>query len=142
MHDPLIRIVAALIRDAQGNILLVRKNGSDFFMQPGGKSEPGESELDTLTRELQEEIGCTIKPGSAVFLGRFRAPAANEPDHLVDAALYQAGILGPVRIAAEIAEFTWLNPAEPGQLALADLTKQILAMEPLMHADDLNQKAM
>ena len=35
-----IRIVAALIRDEAGRVLLVRKRGTAAFMQPGGKRDP------------------------------------------------------------------------------------------------------
>ena len=42
MREP-IRIVAALIRDEAGRVLLVRKRGTETFMQPGGKRDPGEA---------------------------------------------------------------------------------------------------
>ena len=37
MNDPTISVVAALIRDGDGRVLLVRKRGTAAFMQPGGK---------------------------------------------------------------------------------------------------------
>jgi 8-oxo-dGTP diphosphatase len=36
-----IEIVAALIRDGAGRVLLVRKRGTMAFMQPGGKRDSG-----------------------------------------------------------------------------------------------------
>ena len=38
MSDNVISVVAALIRDEQGRVLLVRKRGTAAFMQPGGKT--------------------------------------------------------------------------------------------------------
>lgn len=75
-----VAIVAALIRDAEGRVLLVRKAGTRVFMQPGGKREVGEDDLAALDRELAEEIGCNMIAGSAVAMGDFVAPAANKAD--------------------------------------------------------------
>jgi 8-oxo-dGTP diphosphatase len=71
-----IRIAAAVIRDRHDRILLVRKHGTTAFMQPGGKIHPNEDALGALARELHEELGCSIRPATARFLGRFAAPAA------------------------------------------------------------------
>ena len=76
--SPPIEIVAAVVRDDRGRTLLVRKQGTSVFMQPGGKREPGEDDLTALARELDEELGIAIVAGSARALGRFRARAANE----------------------------------------------------------------
>ena len=44
----IIRVVAALIRDPGGRVLLVRKLGSQAFMQPGGKRDVGESDVGLI----------------------------------------------------------------------------------------------
>ena len=61
-----IRIAAAIILDSDGRVLLVRKRGSAFFMQPGGKHEPGESDLDALRRELREELRSGLDAASCL----------------------------------------------------------------------------
>jgi 8-oxo-dGTP diphosphatase len=116
-----IRIAAAVIADAKGRILLVRKRSSFFFMQPGGKREGGETALEALARELHEELGCTLL--QTKFLGIFRAPAANEPAHTVEADLYLAEISGEVKPGAEIDEVAWIEPRQTNNLPLAPLTQ-------------------
>ena len=64
-----IRIVAALVQDEAGHVLLVRKKGTRAFMQPGGKLQDSESHLDALERELREELSCSVQPGSSSFSG-------------------------------------------------------------------------
>ncbi|KAB0264708.1 NUDIX hydrolase [Microvirga brassicacearum] len=121
-----IEVVAALIRNVQGQILLVRKRGTTAFMQPGGKREPGEDDLGALARELHEEIGCRMVPGSAVAHGIFDAPAAHEPGRTVRAAIYSIHVTGDIACQAEIAELIWLDPAAPGDTPLAALTRDVV----------------
>ena len=118
-----VEIVAALIRDAGGRVLLVRKAGTDAFMQPGGKREPGEDDLTALARELREELGCQMLRSSAVPVGVFRAPAANEPDREVVAAVYAVDVEGRIAAQAEIAEMLWVDPRRLPSVALAPLTR-------------------
>jgi 8-oxo-dGTP diphosphatase len=109
-----IRIVAAVIRDAAGRSLLVRKHGATVFQQPGGKRDPGDiDELGTLARELREELGCELLRDSARLLCHCSAPAANEPGHIVEAAVYIVDVRGAISAQAEIAELRWIDPAAP-----------------------------
>jgi len=119
----IIRIAAALIDDGAGRLLLVRKTGTRWFMQAGGKIEGRESPLAALRRELREEIGIDVAIYEPRALGGFRAPAANEPDHEVDAALFHLRVDCPPVIAAEIEEARWLTPEEAAGLPLAPLTR-------------------
>jgi 8-oxo-dGTP diphosphatase len=122
MSEP-IRIVAALIRDAAGRVLLVRKRGTAAFMQPGGKRDPGEDDTAALARELDEELGCRVVPGSIASLGTFECQAANETDRRVHAAVYAVDVTGPIAPRAEIDELRWIDPAAPPDLHIAPLTR-------------------
>lgn len=123
MTERVISIVAALIRDQDGRLLLVRKRGTSAFMQPGGKRDVGESDVAALTREIDEELGCQVIEGSVRSLGLFDAPAANEPGFRVQAAVYALDVSGPVMPQAEIEEAVWADAAMLAQLQLAPLTR-------------------
>lgn len=118
-----IEIVAALIRDAAGRVLLVRKRGTTAFMQPGGKRDSGEDDITALAREIDEELGCYLVPDSIRPLGKFDAISANEPGFRVRAALYQIDVTGEIAPKAEIEEIVWIDPLAPAGIPLAPLTR-------------------
>ena len=121
-----IRIAAALLLGADGQTLLVRKRGTQAFMQPGGKIEAGEPPVLALVRELEEELGLRIDPSQACYLQQFCAPAANEPGHVVQAEVFLVRIDTAVTPAAEIEEVRWIDPASDGDLFLAPLTRDLI----------------
>ncbi len=66
-----IHVVAAVITDARGRILLNRRTGNSdmagLWEFPGGKREPGESSEQALVRELREELGIEAEVGEWVM---------------------------------------------------------------------------
>jgi 8-oxo-dGTP diphosphatase len=121
-----IVIVAAIIEDERGRLLLVRKRGTDRFMQAGGKIDPGESPADALVRELGEELAVEVAADDLVYLGRFDAPAANEAGYVVDAEVFFVSLDGEPVASAEIAELLWMSPSDAEGVRLAPLTSDVL----------------
>ena len=68
---PVVDVVAGVIADARGRILLARRTeGRDLaglWEFPGGKREPGELAEAALARELHEELGITIDVGAPLI---------------------------------------------------------------------------
>lgn len=118
-----IEIVAALIRDDAGRVLLVRKRGTTAFMQPGGKRDSGEDDIAALVREIGEELGCCPVRDSIKPLGEFDAISANEPGFRVRASLYGIAVTGDIAPQAEIDAMVWIDPAAPSDIPLAPLTR-------------------
>ncbi len=123
MTGPRIFVSAAVITDAAGRVLVVRKHGTSVFMQPGGKPEPGESAAEALSRELHEEVGLVVAADALEPLGTFESDAANEPGHRVVAAAFRT-TAEPAELSAraEIAELRWITPADVAAMPLAPLS--------------------
>lgn len=119
----LLRIAAVCLLDASNHLLLVRKRDTRAFMLPGGKIEPGETSLGALHRELQEELQLSLDESALLELGRFRAPAANEPATEIDSHVFLARLAHPVQAGAELAELRWHDPQGPDTADLAPLLR-------------------
>ena len=122
-----IRVSAAVATDGTGRALVVRKRGTDVFMQPGGKPEPGETAAEALVREVAEELGVTLAEAELRPLGEFTTDAANEPGHLVVADAFAVELRADaVSPAAEIAEIRWISQADAARTPLAPLSRDLL----------------
>lgn len=123
----IINIAAAIITNNRHEILLVRKKNSSFFMQAGGKIEQGETAVQALTRELQEELQLTIKAEQSHYVGEYLVPAANEINYYIKASLFTIFITDTHFLPqAELEEVSWYSIEQAKSLMLAPLTKDII----------------
>lgn len=118
-----ITVAAAIILNAQQELLLVRKKNTTCFMQVGGKLEVNEAPDVTILREIKEEIGSDATIES--FLGRFETQTANEPDHQLVSYVYHVTLAQDPNIAAEIAEMKWIK-LDDQQTHIAPLTQEVV----------------
>ena len=123
MDAQTIEISVALLHRSDGMTLVVRKRGTTTFIQPGGKLDPGEAPIDALRREVEEELGLRVEVEDLRFAGRYEGPAVNEPGCSVIAHAFLLSSDVAVNAAAEIEELAWIDPAHPGDVVLAPLTR-------------------
>ena len=118
-------VVSVTLRNAAGDLLIVRKRGTSVFMLPGGKVEPGESHAQAALREVAEEVGVVLDPATVALLGHWTAPAANEPGWTITSDVFTAPHTGEPIASAEIEELRWLPlTGDGGVLPLAPLLTQ------------------
>jgi 8-oxo-dGTP diphosphatase len=95
-----------------GQILCARPRGLDVFFIPGGKREAGESDLQTLLREVREELTVQLDPGTAVHVGTYQAAAHGQPAGVeVRMSCYTARYQGRLTASSEISELAWFGYA-------------------------------
>ncbi|MFF5986691.1 NUDIX hydrolase [Prauserella flavalba] len=103
----------AWLRIEDGRLLGARSRGKDVYYLPGGKREPGETDLETLTREIGEELTVGLDPATAVHAGTFEAPAHGRAGGtVVRMTCYTADYRGTLAPASEIEELRWLTCAD------------------------------
>ena len=101
-------VVSATLRNGHGDLLLVRKRGTERFMLPGGKVESGKTHLAAILREVAEEVSLTLEPAAVSLLGHWTAGAANEPGLVIASDVFTAPLPGVPTASAEIEELRWL----------------------------------
>jgi 8-oxo-dGTP diphosphatase len=108
---PTTLVVAAVIRDAAGKILLTRRptgaHMGGLWEFPGGKVEEGESPAAALERELSEELGLSSRVGSPVTFAVHEEPGLRVLLLFYDVA---AGESAPRPLEGQ--EIAWVAPGE------------------------------
>lgn len=107
MQESIYKVGAIILND-EHQMLVVRKVFKDRvdFIIPGGRQEPGETDEQTLKRELMEELGVRVKSYS--FFGRFEEMAIFENIPLI-MSVYQVDIEGEPKAQSEIKDVVWVD---------------------------------
>ena len=102
-------------------ILSTRSKGKEVFYIPGGKREGNESDLETLVREVKEELSVDILPETAKLYGVFEAQAHGiSKGVIVRMKCYMANFVGEIKADNEIEEIVWLTTNDCEKISPVD----------------------
>lgn len=111
---PVTEVVAALITDDQGRLLICQRPSHKarglLWEFPGGKVDPGETHEQALIRECQEELAVTLRVGR-----RYTGVTHAYPDLTVRLSFYTAAVIKGEPQALEHADIRWVLPEELDQ---------------------------
>ena len=111
----------ALLYIVDGKVLSTRSKGKDAYYLPGGKREGNESDLETLVREIKEELSVNIIIDTANLYGVFEAQAHGKAEGiLVKMSCYTADFTGELQPASEIEEMKWLTTEDMDTISPVD----------------------
>ena len=111
----------AFIYIKDGKILSTLSKGKDKYYIPGGKREENETDIQTLVREIKEELSVDIIEDSARFYGVFDAQAHGKAEGtLVKMTCYTADFIGQLQADSEIAEIVWLTTEDIDNVSPVD----------------------
>ncbi|MGO5160063.1 MULTISPECIES: NUDIX hydrolase [unclassified Bilifractor] len=106
---------------SDGKILSSRSKGKDTWYIPGGKREGTETDIETLVREIKEELSVNIKPETAKLYGVFEAQAHGHAEGVVvRMTCYTAEFKGELKASSEIEELRWLTSSDQDIISPVD----------------------
>ncbi|MEK8144767.1 NUDIX domain-containing protein [Streptomyces sp. M10(2022)] len=107
---PVLIDTVAWVRLEGGRILCARPRGKDVFYIPGGKREGGESDLQTLVREVEEELTVAVIAATVSHAGTYEAQAHGHADGvMVRMSCYYGDYRGTLAASSEIEEMAWFS---------------------------------
>ena len=108
-----VDVVAALIRDDNGRVLLAQRSDDATWEFPGGKCELGERWDESLVRELSEELSIQVKPTRIVGTWEHLRNDVLLRIHLVQCTMDK----GPLTLDPLVhADVKWYQPSRPQSL--------------------------
>ncbi|MFJ1760422.1 NUDIX domain-containing protein [Amycolatopsis sp. NPDC088138] len=104
-----------------GRILSTRSRGKQAYYLPGGKREPGETDEQTLVREIREEVTVAIDEPTIRPAGVFEAQADGKASGVVvRMTCFTAEYTGTLAASSEIEEIAWLGYADRDRVSAVD----------------------
>lgn len=100
----------ALLHTENGKVLATVSRGKDVFYFPGGKREQGETDEETLIREVKEELSVDVVSESIRYYGIFKSQAHGKPEGTtVKMSCYTARFIGELKASGEIEKILWVD---------------------------------
>lgn len=117
----ILKIGLAVIRD--GKFLIVRNQNTQKFLMPGGQPEKNEDPIDTLKREIKEEINCNLELLRDNPIGEFIDHAANNPGYVVKMKVFLGEVRGQIEPSDEVVEYHWFDHLKDDKNILSDIIR-------------------
>ncbi len=126
VHERPIHVVAGVLSDARGRILLARRTvGRDLagaWEFPGGKREPGETPFQALERELHEELGIRIQAAEPLI----SVPQAY-PEKRIVLDVYRVARFSGVARGREGQALAWVPPEKLAGYTMPPADRPVVA---------------
>lgn len=119
-------VVAALITDTDGNVLIVKPNHKDGWIFPGGYVEVGEAPSEALRRELVAELGLATTGSCRLLSVDYRG---NPEEYVM--FIFDGGVLTPeqkvtIKLPPQLLEYQFVAPEVAQELLRTNSSRRLM----------------
>lgn len=124
-------VVAGLVTDEHGNVLIVKPSHKDGWIFPGGYVEVGESPSAAFVREMQAELGVTVPTPPRLLSIDYRGITEEYLMLVFDGGVFTPGMIAQITLPPSLTDVKFVSPETALTMLRANTARRLL---PALHA--------
>lgn len=119
-------VVAALVTDSAGKVLIVQPAHKDGWILPGGYVEPGESPSEACRREIAAELGVKIDRPKRLLSVDYRGSADEYVMFIFDCGTFTDETIRAITLPPRLLAYRFVHPDEAMTLLRKNSARRLL----------------
>jgi 8-oxo-dGTP pyrophosphatase MutT (NUDIX family) len=119
-------VVAGLITDQSGRVLIVQPSHKEGWIFPGGYVEVGESPSGAFRREILAELGVEIEAVPRLLSIDYRGSADEYVMFIFDGGVFTEAMIANIKLSPGLLEFRFVTPEEAKSLLRANSSRRLM----------------
>lgn len=118
-------VVAGLITDSAGRVLIVKPDYKEGWIFPGGYVEVGEAPSDAFRREMRAELGVDIEDTVRLLSVDYRGQNDEYVMFIFDGGVFTDEMVNAISLPPQLIEFRFVSPQEASSLLRTNSARRL-----------------
>lgn len=119
-------VVAGLITNTEGNVLIVKPDHKDGWIFPGGYVEVGESPSEAFAREMIAELGIELNPPQRLLSIDYRGNSEEYIMFIFDGGVFTEDMIASITLPPQLLECKFVTPNDALQLLRSKSARRLM----------------
>ena len=130
-------VVAALITNESGDVLIVKPEHKEGWIFPGGYVEVGESPSEACHREMRAELGTEITGPHRLLSVDYRGNADEYIMFIFDGGVFTSEMVSAIKLPPSLLEYRFVAPDEAMKLLRPNSARRLTATLESRHKTEI-----